>query len=381
MKYLVFTLSFFLAACSSTQPAVQIKKVQLTQIINHSLFKRVETPNEHSVFELPEPEKEKFLAYAQKRLNEIRADEIVFNYLENQLTNFKYHGDTLTSKQTIERSQGNCISLAILTQSYATLLDLDTSFQEMTSEPVYAKEGGLVYIANHFRTKVYAPEEETDDNFIVFIRPGTLIDYFPTRGSFYAGSATYNDLLNKFYSNLAAEALAKNKLNTAYSLILKANSFTPNDPELFNITGILHRRAGDLKSAQLIYQTALNRNDISINLINNYRLLAKDLGNTELEKQLTSQLINEEKDPYELLVIAKNNLQEGKVTQAKNHLESAIAKAPYISELYLELAKIRYQQGKSKQTQALLEQAIKYERDNEKLNIYQAKLASLTKPK
>jgi Tfp pilus assembly protein PilF len=81
------------------------------------------------------------------------------------------------------------------------------------------------------------------------------------------------------------------------------------------------------------------------------------------------------------LVIAKNNLQEGKVTQAKNHLESAIAKAPYISELYLELAKIRYLQGKSKQTQALLEQAIKYERDNEKLNIYQAKLASLTKPK
>ena len=60
MKYLVFTLSFFLAACSSTQPAVQIKKVQLTQVINHSLFKRVETPNEHSVFELSEPEKEKF---------------------------------------------------------------------------------------------------------------------------------------------------------------------------------------------------------------------------------------------------------------------------------------------------------------------------------
>lgn len=380
MKYLVFTLSLFLTACNSTPPAAPIKKVQLAQVINHSLFKHVATPSEHSIFELPKPEKEKFLAYANKRLNEVRADEIIFNYLENQLTNFKYHGDTLTSKQAIERSQGNCISLAILTQSYATLLGLDTSFQEMTSEPVYAKEGNLVYIANHFRTKVYAPEQETDDNYLVFIRPGTLIDYFPTRGSFYAGSATYNDLLAKFYSNLAAAALAKNKLNTAYSLIVQANSFTPNDPELFNITGILHRRAGDLKGAQLIYQTALKRNDISINLINNYRLLAKELGDTALEKQLTSQLINEEKDPYELLVIAKNNLQEGKVTQAKNHLESAIAKAPYISELYLELAKIRYQQGKTKQTQTLLEKAIQYERNSEKLNVYQAKLASLTKP-
>ncbi|BED90710.1 hypothetical protein PspMM1_31780 [Pseudoalteromonas sp. MM1] len=379
MKYLVFTLSLFLAACNSTPPAAPIKKVQLTHVINHSLFEQVKTPNEHSIFELPKPEKEKFLAYAHKRLNEVRADEIIFNYLENQLTNFKYHGDTLTSKQVIERAQGNCISLAVLTQSYATLLGLDTSFQEMTSEPVYAKEGNLVYIANHFRTKVYAPKEETDDNYIVFIRPGTLIDYFPTRGSFYSGSATYNDLLSKFYSNLAAAALAKNNLNKAYSLIMQANRFTPNDTELFNIAGVLHRRAGDLKSAHIIYQTALDRNDISINLINNYRILAKELGDKTLENRLTSQLVDKEKDPYELLVIAKNNVHQGKITQAKKQLELAIAKAPYISELYLELAKIRYQQGNTAQTQSLLEKAIQYERNKERLNVYQAKLASLNK--
>ncbi|MEL0604771.1 tetratricopeptide repeat protein [Pseudoalteromonas undina] len=380
MKYLVFTLSLFLTACNSTPPAMPIKKVQLTHVINHSLFEQVKTPNEQSIFELPKPEQEKFLAYAHKHLNEVRADEIIFNYLESQLTNFKYHGDTLTSKQVIKRAQGNCISLAVLTQSYATLLGLDTSFQEMTSEPVYAKEGNLVYIANHFRTKVYAPEEEIDGNYIVFIRPGTLIDYFPTRGSFYSGSATYNDLLSKFYSNLAAAALAENNLNKAYSLIMQANRFTPNDAELFNIAGVLHRRAGDLKSAHMIYQTALDRNDISINLINNYRILAKELGDKTLEKRLTSQLVDKEKDPYELLVIAKNNLHQGKVTQAKKQLELAIAKAPYISELYLELAKIRYQQGHTAQTQSLLEKAIQYERNNERLNVYQAKLASLNKP-
>ena len=380
MKYLVFTLSLFLTACNSTPPATPIKKVQLTHVINHSLFEQVKTPNEQSIFELPKPEQEKFLTYAHKHLNEVRADEIIFNYLESQLTNFKYHGDTLTSKQVIKRAQGNCISLAVLTQSYATLLGLDTSFQEMTSEPVYAKEGNLVYIANHFRTKVYAPEEEIDGNYIVFIRPGTLIDYFPTRGSFYSGSATYNDLLSKFYSNLAAAALAENNLNKAYSLIMQANRFTPNDAELFNIAGVLHRRAGDLKSAHMIYQTALDRNDISINLINNYRILAKELGDKTLEKRLTSQLVDKEKDPYELLVIAKNNLHQGKVTQAKKQLELAIAKAPYISELYLELAKIRYQQGHTAQTQSLLEKAIQYERNKERLNVYQAKLASLNKP-
>lgn len=217
---------------------------------------------------------------------------MVYNHLENQLTNFKYHGDTLTSTQTIDISQGNCISLAILTQSYAHTLGLETSFQELTSESVYAKENNIVYVANHFRTMVYAPEEVKDDNIIEVIRPGTLIDYFLTRGSVYSGSATYNDLIANFYSNLAANALAEKQFNSAYSLILQANKFTPNDAELFNLAGILHRRAGDLQSAKNIYQTALKNNEISINLISNYQLLAKELGDKELVEELTSQLIN-----------------------------------------------------------------------------------------
>ena len=378
---LVLTFSFLLTACKNTPTNTSPNKTLLTSVINHSLFKRVNTLNEQNIFELPQAEKEKFMAYANEKLVDTRADRVIFNYLQNQLTNFKYHGDTLTSKQTIELSQGNCISLAVLTQSYAQLLNLETSFQEMTSAPVYAKENNIIYIANHFRTKVYAPEQEKDDDLIVFIRPGTLIDYFPTRGSIYSGSATYNDLLSKFYSNLAAKALAKKQLNIAYSLILKANTFTPNDPELFNMAGVLHRRAEDLQSAKVIYQTALDNNEISVNLIHNYRALAKDLDDKTLEGQLTSHLINKEKDPYELLAIAQNDLQDGKITQAKNHLELAIAKAPYISELYLELAKIRYQQGKTKQTQALLEKAMQHERDNKKLNVYQAKLASLNTQK
>ncbi|MFP3427699.1 hypothetical protein R0J88_22005, partial [Pseudoalteromonas sp. SIMBA_162] len=83
------------------------------------------------------------------------------------------------------------------------------------------------------------------ENVIHVFRPGTLIDYFPTRGSFYSGSASYNDLVARFYGNLAAKAFAEEYLNAAYFFILQANKFTLNDPELFNMAGMLHRRAGD----------------------------------------------------------------------------------------------------------------------------------------
>jgi len=380
-KIAVCITFLFLVGCNTTNVQQIEQQVQLEQLFNHSLFNKLDTPSESSIFELPDDEKEKFMAYANERLVDTRADRVIFNYLQNQLTNFKYHGDTLTSKQTIELSQGNCISLAVLTQSYAQLLNLETSFQEMTSAPVYAKENNIIYVANHFRTKVYAPEQEKDDDLIVFIRPGTLIDYFPTIGSIYSGSATYNDLLSKFYSNLAATALADKQLDIAYSLILQANKYTPNDPELFNIAGILHRRAGDVKNAELIYETAFNNQVLSINLLSNYQLLAKQLGKNELAEKLSKQLVYKEKDPYELLVVAKNDLQSGLIDKAKKHLEQAIAKAPYIAELYLELAKVHYQQGNSRQTKNLLEKAIKFERDDQKHDVYQAKLLSLQREK
>jgi len=75
--------------------------------------------------------------------------------------------------------------------------------------------------------------------------------------------------------------------------------------------------------------------------------------------------------------LAKNELQTGYINRAKDHLELALFKAPYISELYLELAKVRYQQGKTERSKRLLKKAIEYERDDKKLDVYQAKLLSL----
>lgn len=380
MKFLVLITAtiFFLSACKSTSITTEVKPVKLEDLIDHSGFVLVDTPSESSIFELPVAEKTRLLAFAEKQQQmQIRPDLIIYNYLEDELSRFKYHGDTLNAAQTIEQGQGNCISLAILTQSYASVLGLKTSFQEMTSEPVYEKENNLVYVANHFRTKVYAPKVVNKHKVLDFTIAGTLIDYFPTRGAFYSGGATYNDLVAKFYSNLAAEALSEEKLSTAYSLIIQANKYTPNEPELFNMAGILQRRAGNLDNAELIYKTAFENNLANINLISNYQGLAKRLGKYALAETLSSHLSDADKDPYELLVMAKNEANGGQLNRATKHLEKAIARAPYIAELYLELAKIQYQQGKSLQTQRLLEKAIRYEQDSQKLDVYQAKLLYL----
>jgi len=378
---LIFIGFLSVAGCSSTRAPQEQPQLKLTSLLNHSLFKTQETVSKDELFKLPEAEKSKFLAFvAKQQASKMRMDIIVYNYLENKLSDFSYHGDTLTSMQALDHGHGNCISLAVLTQSYAALLDLETSFQEVTSQPVFAKEDNLVYVAKHFRTKVYAPEEndtKKDPNKILFIKPGSLIDYFPTRGSMYSGSADINDLISKFYSNLAADALAVKDYDLAYSNILQANKYTPTDPELFNLAAVLHRRTGDSQSAKKIYKAAINQQLISINLLTNYQFLAKKMGDKKLEEQLDAKLFFKEKDPYELLTLAKNDLQTGRLYKAKRHIVQAITKAPYIAELYLELAKIRHQQGHYQQTKALLKKAMELEKDTQKLNVYQAKLLSM----
>lgn len=374
--YFPLLLLFLLTACKSTEPS-EPKITSLTSLLNHPLFELQPVPTEQAIFKLPASETDAFLAYVDsQRQNDLSDDIIVYNYIEHSLRNFSYHGDTLTAQQTIELAHGNCISLAILTQAYANLIDLETGFQEMTSEPVFAKEGNLVFIANHFRTKLYRPFiEETGK--ITAIKPGVLVDYFPSRGSFYVGSANYDDLIAKYYSNLAAEALLDNDYNQVYSLLIKANQYTPNDAELFNLAAILHRRVNDQITSQKIYQTALDQQLQSLNLLSNYKVLAEDIGNEMLVEQLNSLLNTQEKGPFELIALGETEALSGRLMNAKRHINEAMEKAPYLAEPYVALAKIRYQQGNLNDAQKLLNQAMKLERDQQQRNVYAAKLASI----
>ena len=374
--YFSLLLICLLTACKSTEQQSTVAPT-LTSLLNHTLFELQQVPSEQVIFQLPNDEAKIFLSYVENQRQDGLTDDIIlYNYIERSFSNFSYHGDTLTAEQTLELSHGNCISLAILTQAYANLIDLETGFQEMTSQPVYAKEGNLVFIANHFRTKLYSPFTEDDDQ-ITFIRPGVLIDYFPSRGSFYVGSASYEDLIAKYYSNLAADALLENDYNQVYSLLIKANQYAPNDAELFNLAAILHRRINDKTTSQLIYQTALDQQLQSLNLLSNYKVLAEDIGNEMLVEQINSLLGAQEKDPYELIALGETEALSGRLMSAKKHIDEAINKAPYLADPYVALAKIRYQQGNLNDAHKLLKQAMDLERDHQQRSIYAAKLAAI----
>ncbi|WP_105166603.1 tetratricopeptide repeat protein [Pseudoalteromonas sp. T1lg23B] len=378
-RLLALSLILLLAGCKQTQK-VEIKAPleRPSSLLNHSIFTRLTVENEASIFALPDAERQKFIAYseAQKQKN-IRADTIIADYLDSSLDRFSYDGATHNATDTLTKNEGNCISLAILTQAYANILGVETSFREVATMPVYKKQDQTILVSNHFKTKLYAPPEQDDENWLYAIRPGTVVDYFPARDLVFIGSATYADLVAKYYANLATEALLAEQFDTSYSLVSQALEYAPYDPELINLAAILHRRVGDTDTAKKLFEFAVRNKLVSSNLLYSYSYLAQQLADKQLQQDLEKRLLDNAKTPFDFLQLAEQEIAKERYFSAEEMLKELVVSTPYIPEPYFALAKIYYLQDKKEKAAKYLQYAIEKSEDREKQGVYQAKLNTL----
>ena len=380
MPYIIIFLisAFFLMGCNSTQHQKPPAIPSPLTLANTKLFTPVPVPSENDIFSLPDSEKATFLLYYNQYLEQdIRADKAIYQYLEKYVSNFTYDGETFTAIETLKNKKGNCISLAILTQALAKIVNVETSFREVSTYPIYKKEQDLLLVSSHFSTKLFAPGQEEDKNWIQAIRAGTVVDYFPEQSTFYLGNAKYPKLVAKFYVNLSTQALIKEDLNLSYSLARAAFQFTPHNPELINLLAIIHRRAGDTNTAKKLFEFAIQHNLLSSNLIASYSFLAKTLNDPKLEHQLEEKLEQVAKTPFDYLTIAQKATAKKQYRKSKKILKTIIEHYPYLPEPYFELAKVHYLQNHQDLARDALEHAITKSDSQEKTGMYEAKLKSL----
>ncbi|MCF6441861.1 hypothetical protein L1077_20705 [Pseudoalteromonas luteoviolacea] len=380
-KHITFLLFMALiSGCSSTKDTPPETIPLVSALFSDDTFEQVLTINEQEIFTLPVQEQEKFLDYFNNELIKgVREDKIIFNYLKQRIDLFTYDGATLTATESLERNEGNCISLAILTQAYAKLAQVDTTFIEVGTVPVFKKNNNTILISNHFRTKLLAPKSTSDPNTIEVIRAGTVVDYFPAQDSFFIDNANYNDLVTKFYANRAVDALLEDNFNQSFNMLKQALSYKPYDPELINISAVLHRRSGQESHAMKIYEYAKNYNLTSQNLLANYLFIAKNQNNTELVKQLENLLDETALTPFDKIQVAQRSAQKGRFTRAIQELKEVIIETPYLPEPYFELARIYHSKGDIEKTDKLLALAVERSSDPKKRSLFQAKRDAIPK--
>lgn len=386
MHKLTFLLAsaLILSGCSATnqaEPPIQ-SAPQLSTLnkMNHGLFTRVDIPDEEAIFTLPVEENTRFQRYFDKyKALGMREDRIIASYLEDHLTRFKYDGKTLTASESLLGQEGNCISLAILTEAYARAANIDTTFKEVSSIPVYEVQNGAVLVANHFKIKLIAPflDKEDTDGWNSYNRAGTIIDYFPVYDSVFIGNASKNDLMAKFYANRSVDNMLAAEFDLSYSYLVKALVFAPNDPELLNLAALLHKRTGDVATAKRLFHDGYAKQLDSYNLLSNYLAILDSEKDKTLITAIESRIEDVAITPIDWLLLAKDALRKGELSQAEILLVKVIDRVPYLPEPYIELAKINYQRGYTRRTRMLLETAKEKTKDKEKLAIVEAKQAAL----
>jgi len=344
-------------------------------------FVMVDVPSVTDIFQLSEDRQNHFLDYYYAEANLSVAEHIrVYNYISEFLDGFDYKGNTYNAHLASTERAGNCLSLAILTKAYASLVNLDIKFKKVNSAPIYQRNSAITTISSHVQTHLYAPKKiPKDKGSLGVIRSKIIIDYFPSSGGVVGGIVEDQDFSAMYYQNVAAQAIIDGDFDLAYSLLSAAMQLSPHNHETLNTLAVLHKITGNTSLAEAIYLSGIESPVGSVSMLSNYILLLKE-GNRLEEVALMQAKYDEIRDdnPYRWYDLANQAYAKEKYSQALKYYEKSIQAAPYLHESFFGQAKTYFHLGNKRKAKIAMKKAaeLAYKPSDEKL--YLAKLNSLT---
>ncbi|MFC0446198.1 tetratricopeptide repeat protein [Pseudidiomarina halophila] len=361
-KFGCLTAALLLSGCAvqpqnSSAPApravVVTAAAELQQLppFNSNLFEAyVGVTTEDELFALTAEQQADFLDDFHTKFAHLPVNERIAEYLHSITFGFNYKEQTYTASEALTRSAGNCMALAIVTQSLARLVEVDLRFQRVNNAPVYDRSANVVMVSDHVRARLYKPGETTS---------WVTVDYFPARESRNGDLVNQQEFLALYYRNRAAELMLDGEQSAAFAYAKEALRYQPLDSDALNIIALLHRRAGDETTAEAIYAFVLTRDNTNLNVLYNYLELAKKQQRPTLIAQLQEQ-INQLPDynPYTWIALAERAYAEDDLATAIRMYEKAASYAPYLHEVYWGQARLYLELGRPLTAKRILREGL-----------------------
>ena len=373
--------------CMTTESPAQT--VATANVVHWQDFYTYDGVQRETVFEpeeiytLPEAEKAAFLEWYNAPHNQTTEPHYrLATYLERTLHGFTYNGNTNTAEQAAILDNGNCLSLAVITAALASEAKLNLKFQKMNSPPVYKKQGDIMMLSSHVRTKAYnrvkPKKHENGDTNKILLPAAVVIDYFPDYDNVKGDYVSKDAVSAMFYRNKVAVALIENNNSKAFWLADKALKLAPQDPENVSAMAIVLRRLDKVDEAERLYEQALANEITDITLLSNYLTLLKQQGRNG-EAEVVAQHLSQQNDanPYAWIGLAREYIAKRNFTKATVFLNKAKELAPYLDDVYRELARSYFLQNKLDEAQVALTKAHELAWDDQSRTLYAAKKAAL----
>jgi len=284
---------------------------------------------------------------------------------------------TRTAAEAFDARQGNCLSLVIMTGAFANALDLKVTYQQVSTEQMWSRSGGMYFMSGHVNLLLERRYWETvghyDRNDLY------TIDFMPGEGNeLHARPITQNTILAMFMNNRAAEAMVRGQLDDAYWRARQAIKLDPQFRSAYNTLGVIYLRHGDAAHAEQVLRFVLDGAPDNPRILANYGEALRELGRTGEAQQVQARLaVLEPVPPFYWFVQGQTALHKGDFLKAREFFQKELDRDPDYHEFHYAMAVADFGLNRIEEARAELALAMSGAVKRSDHDLYAAKLDKL----
>lgn len=291
--------------------------------------------------------------------------------LEYDTTHTKTAGDAFAARS------GNCLSLVIMTAAFAKELKVPFHYGSAFLEETWSRSGDLLFASGH--VNVTLGRRLLDAGTSRDLSPLT-VDFLPPqdiRGlrRREIGEAT---VLAMYANNHAAEALARNHLDTAYAWAREAVRHDPGFAAAWNSLGVVYLRHGNTAEAAQVFEHVLAFDAVNTRSLANLAEALQRQGRSGEARAARERLAKVEPyPPYHFFQLGMVAMQRNDYVAARDLFAREVERADYQHEFHYWLGVADWQLGNVDAARRQLALAKDNSTTRSQHDLYAAKLAWL----
>lgn len=292
----------------------------------------------------------------------------------------EYEGSiTRNASEAFAARAGNCLSLVIMTASFAKALGLPVRYQRVFVDESWSRSDDLYFTSGHVnltldwapgRGRVFAQDRQ----------PALVIDFLP--GEDLRGQRTQElaerTIVAMFMNNRAAEALARGAVDDAYWWAREGVLQDPDFSAARNTLGVVYLRHGLAGDAERVFEALLQREPANANALGNLVQALRQQGRmAEAEVQAARLARLEPVPPFHWFDAGLQAMREHDYRRARDLFRRELQREAYYHEFHFWLAQAELALGNVDAARRQLEQALQGSTTAREHEIYAAKLDRL----